>query len=70
MIYVLKSTFSGERRSAEKFGLPNQYVVMSEIPETASAMMDSRIVSFINKYSNIIDYIHFSDQYSGPKQQE
>lgn len=33
-------------------------------------MMDSRIVTAINKYSNVIDYIHISDQFSGPIPQE
>lgn len=43
---------------------------MNEISEATSAMLDSRIMAVFNKYSELIDYIHFSDQYSGVKQPE
>lgn len=41
---------------------------MSEIPEATSAMLDSRMTAVFNKYADMIDYIHFSDQFSGVKQ--
>lgn len=41
---------------------------MSEISEATSAMLDSRLIAVFNKYTELIDYIHFSDQYSGAKQ--
>lgn len=50
--------------------MPGSFSVMSEIGEVASAMLDSRIVTVLNKYSDLVDYIHFSDQFSGPKQPE
>lgn len=61
------SIFCPERKLGEKFGLPVNFNVMSEISEAASAMLDSKVVAFMNKYSEYIDFIHFSDQYSGSK---
>ena len=59
-----------EKRPSEKFGLPPGFFVMSEIAEAASAILDTRLIQAFAKYSQYIDYIHISDQYSGPKQQE
>uniref|UniRef100_A0A0A9Z0B6 PAT complex subunit CCDC47 n=4 Tax=Lygus hesperus TaxID=30085 RepID=A0A0A9Z0B6_LYGHE len=64
------SLFCGERKSGEKLGLPSNFSVMSEIGEVSLAMLDSKVMAIINRYPELIDYIHFSDQYSGPKQQE
>merc|ERR1712047_119878 len=62
-------TYCPEKRPVqEKFGLPNSYFVMSEIPEVSMAMLsDSKLLAMLNKYPDAIDSIHFSDQYSGPK---
>jgi hypothetical protein len=35
---------------------------MSEIPEVTSAMLDSKMVAILNKYPELVDSIHFSDQ--------
>lgn len=64
------SLFCGERKSGEKLGIPSQFSVMSEIGEVSLAMLDSKITAILNRYTDLIDYIHFSDQFSGPKQQE
>lgn len=64
------ATYCPEKKPAEKFGLPSGFFVMSEIAEAASAIFDSRLIQAFNKYSQDIDYIHISDQYSGQKQQE
>uniref|UniRef100_A0A4P6D7C5 PAT complex subunit CCDC47 n=1 Tax=Rhodnius prolixus TaxID=13249 RepID=A0A4P6D7C5_RHOPR len=64
------SLFCGERKSGEKLSLPSQFSVMSEIGEVSLAMLDSKITAMLNRYADLIDYIHFSDQFSGPKQQE
>lgn len=50
--------------------MPTGFSVLSEIPEATAAMLDSRILSALNKYGHLIDYIHISDQYNGPIQQE
>ncbi|XP_021914462.1 coiled-coil domain-containing protein 47 isoform X2 [Zootermopsis nevadensis] len=64
------SIYCPERRSVEKYGLPSNFSLLCEIVEVAASLLDSRIVTIINKYADIIEYIHFSDQFSGPKQSE
>lgn len=54
----------------EKFNIPASFQVMSEMGEASSAMLDAKIAAILNKYSEYIDYIHFSDQFSGVKPQE
>ena len=75
MVYLLfcsehQSVYCPERKSVEKFGLPSSFSVMYELLEVATSLLDSRIVAVINKYPDIVEYIHFSDQFSGPKQPE
>ncbi|KAH0546943.1 PAT complex subunit CCDC47 [Cotesia glomerata] len=64
------STYCPEKRPGDKFGLPAGFYLMSEISEAATAVLDSKVVAAFTKYSQFIDYIHISDQYSGNKQQE
>ena len=64
------SVYCPEKRPGEKFNLPTGFYVMSEIAEATSAILDTRVIQAFTKYSQYIDYIHISDQYSGPKQQE
>lgn len=64
------NVYCPEKRPGEKFNLPSGYFVMSEISEATSAVLDTRILQAFNKYTQYIDYIHISDQYSGQKQQE
>jgi hypothetical protein len=57
------TTFCPEKRSApEKYGIPAGFVVMSEIPEVTATMLDSKMVAILNKYPELVDSIHFSDQ--------
>ncbi|XP_022917291.1 PAT complex subunit CCDC47 [Onthophagus taurus] len=62
------SIYSPERKPGEKFNIPSTFNVMGEIAEATSALLDSKITAVLNKYSDLVDYIHFSDQYSGVKQ--
>lgn len=64
------SVYCPEKRPGEKFGLPSGFYVMSEIAEAASAILDARVLQAFSKFAPYIDYIHISDQFSGPKQQE
>ncbi|KAL0274608.1 UNVERIFIED_CONTAM: hypothetical protein PYX00_002704 [Menopon gallinae] len=64
------SVFCPEKKSGEKYGVPSNFSLMSEIGEVAPAMLDARVLFILNKYTDLIDYIHFSDQYSGVKQTE
>ena len=61
------ATYCPERRPADKFDLPSNYFIMSEVAEVASAMLDAKIVSMFRKFPDVIDTIHFSDQFTGPK---
>ena len=57
------TTFCPEKRSApEKYGIPAGFLVMSEIPEVTATMLDSKMVAILNKYPELVDSIHFSDQ--------
>lgn len=64
------SVYCVERKSGEKQGLPSQFQIMSEMGEVSSAILDSKVTALLNRHPDLIDYIHFSDQYSGPKQTE
>nr|CAG4651946.1 EOG090X08PA [Triops cancriformis] len=64
------SAFCPEKKSVDKFSLPSNFVLHNEIGEAAAALIDTRVTSVINKFPNMIDSIHFSDQYTGPKQTE
>jgi len=61
------ATYCPERRPAEKFDIPGNYFIMSEVAEVASAMLDAKMVSMFRKFPDAIDTIHFSDQFTGPK---
>lgn len=54
----------------EKYNLPNGFSILSEINEASAAVIDSRIIAVLNKYSQLIDSIHISDQFSGPVLQD
>lgn len=64
------NTYCPERKSADKYDIPGSYFIMSEVAEVANAMLDSKLISIMKKYPNVVDTIHFSDQYSGPKPTE
>lgn len=52
-------------KSEDKYNLPNGFSVLSEIAESTSAIIDSRLLAILTKYSTSIESIHISDQYSG-----
>ncbi|CAH1180404.1 unnamed protein product [Phaedon cochleariae] len=64
------SVYCPERKPGDKHNLPLGFNVMSELSEAIPVILDSKVTTVINKYSEYIDYIHFSDQFSGPKQSE
>lgn len=64
------SVYCPERKLGDKHGIPAGFNVMTEIAEVSSAMLDSKVMAVFNKYTQFIDYIHISDQYSGVKQPE
>ncbi|KAG8185618.1 hypothetical protein JTE90_026082 [Oedothorax gibbosus] len=64
------STYCPEKKNVDRLGVPDNFVMMSELGEAASAMLDSKLITVLQKFPDSIDYIHFSDQFSGPKAQE
>ncbi|XP_054707849.1 PAT complex subunit CCDC47-like [Uloborus diversus] len=64
------STYCPEKKSVERHGVPDSFVMLSELGEAASAMLDGKLVTVLQKYEECIDFIHFSDQFCGPKIQE
>ena len=50
--------------------MPTGFVVLSEIPEATSAILENRVITALSKYQQFIDYIHISDQFCGPIQQD
>lgn len=60
-------TFCPERKSGDKFGLPDNFIVMSEINEVRAAFLDHKTLAAFERFADYIDYVHISDRYSGPK---
>ncbi|BFF96127.1 coiled-coil domain-containing protein 47 [Drosophila madeirensis] len=54
----------------DRYNVPNGFAVLSEVPEATSAILETRIITALKKYQSYIDYLHISDQFSGPIQQE
>ncbi|CAB4059789.1 Coiled-coil domain-containing protein 47 [Lepeophtheirus salmonis] len=42
------NTYCPERRTADKYGVPSNYQLMSEIPEVSTAMLDSKLIAVLN----------------------
>lgn len=63
------SFFCGEKKSAERFGLPD-YCILSEIGEVADFVLSTQICNILKKYENCFESLHFSDQFVGPKKDE
>lgn len=61
------STFCPEKKNLEKHGLPSSFVMFNELGEVPAKLLDPKVVEVMNKFEDLIDYIHFSDQYSGLK---
>ncbi|XP_014677021.1 PREDICTED: coiled-coil domain-containing protein 47-like [Priapulus caudatus] len=64
------SQFCTEKKAGEKLGLPSQFVLLSEIGEATTAMLDGKMMAILRNFTEMVDYIHFSDQYTGPKLQD
>lgn len=63
---ILQATFCPERKNPEKYGITSDnYLLMNEIGEAASFILDNKIVQLLDKNDDLIEYIHISDQYSG-----
>ncbi|CAF3486864.1 unnamed protein product [Rotaria socialis] len=63
------SQFCLERKAADKKRLSGSYQMLTELSEASSAIIDTRITDFMEKFPDAIEYIHVSDQYTGTKTQ-
>jgi len=63
------SFFCGEKKSAERFGLP-KYSVLSESGEVNDYILSTQVCNIIRKYEDCFESMHFSDQFVGPKKDE
>ncbi|CAG2175636.1 unnamed protein product, partial [Oppiella nova] len=60
------NTFCPEKKSPEKYGvMGDKFVLLNEIGEAAGVLLDAKVISLLKKYEECIDFIHFTDQYSG-----
>lgn len=59
-----------EKKNGEKYDLVSSYQILSEIGEATAAILDKKVVQVLNKYEGQVEYMHFSDQYSGTKTQD
>ncbi|CAG2103773.1 unnamed protein product [Medioppia subpectinata] len=60
------NTYCPTKKTPEKYGvLGDKFVLLNEIGEAASVLLDAKVISLLKKYEDCIDYIHFTDQYSG-----
>ncbi|OCT62251.1 PAT complex subunit CCDC47-like [Xenopus laevis] len=58
---------SDKPKSAAKMGLPESMATLSEMGEVTDGIMDTKMVHYLTLYSDKIESIQFSDQFSGPK---
>ncbi|UJR27130.1 hypothetical protein I4U23_008429 [Adineta vaga] len=61
------SQFCSERKNADKRGLNGNYQILNEIGEVSNAIIDNRLLDFVEKFPDVLEYIHISDQYTGMK---
>uniref|UniRef100_A0A915I2C1 PAT complex subunit CCDC47 n=1 Tax=Romanomermis culicivorax TaxID=13658 RepID=A0A915I2C1_ROMCU len=61
------SQFCTEKKNMDRLGLPDDFTLYAETAEVTSSIIDSKTLPILQKYDDLIDYIHVSDQYSGLK---
>ncbi|XP_052683697.1 PAT complex subunit CCDC47-like isoform X2 [Crassostrea angulata] len=61
------SQFTEKKNMDKKLDIPTCFQVLSEIMEATTAVLDKKVCQVLQKYEACVEYIHFSDQYSGIK---
>ncbi|XP_019613424.1 PREDICTED: coiled-coil domain-containing protein 47-like isoform X1 [Branchiostoma belcheri] len=61
------SLFVPDKRPGEKYGLPSGMAILSESGEVTNAIIDNKMVRVLNNYADMFEFLHISDQFSGPK---
>ncbi|KAK7110083.1 PAT complex subunit CCDC47-like isoform X2 [Littorina saxatilis] len=59
-----------EKKNVDKYDLPPSYQILSETGEATLAILDKKVCQVLTKFDGLIEYIHLSDQFSGPKSTE
>jgi hypothetical protein len=64
-------TYCAEKKQlSDKYDISSKYVILNEIGEIPSAILDTRVCGFLKSYEDLIEYILISDQYVGYKIQQ
>ncbi|OON21766.1 hypothetical protein X801_02332 [Opisthorchis viverrini] len=59
--------FCPDKRGQRHPGLPESLTVLSELSEATTSMLNAPICKFLTDNEECVDYLFFSDQYTGPK---
>ncbi|KAJ8024774.1 Coiled-coil domain-containing protein 47 [Holothuria leucospilota] len=61
------SLYCNEKRGGEKFGLSQSFVAIGETGEAMQGVLDTKVSNCLSENEDMLEYLHFSDQYCGPK---
>ncbi|VDD80802.1 unnamed protein product [Mesocestoides corti] len=61
------ATYPQDRKGQHYVGLPEPFLVLSEIPDATAAILNPTVCKLVTDHQSSIEYLYFSDQYSGPK---
>ncbi|CAH8866243.1 unnamed protein product [Trichobilharzia szidati] len=61
------AVYCPDKRGQRYQHLPESFIVLNEIPEVVLAILNPPVCKFLCEHEESIDYLFFSDQYSGPK---
>ncbi|KAL6727547.1 hypothetical protein Aduo_009416 [Ancylostoma duodenale] len=64
------STYTVEKKTTSQFGLPPSFALYTEQVEATYAIFEPGVSAILRKYEKAVEYVHISDQYSGPKPPE
>ncbi|GMT19345.1 hypothetical protein PFISCL1PPCAC_10642 [Pristionchus fissidentatus] len=59
--------YTTEKKLSSGQSLPSSFALISESSEVAACLLDSTVLQLVKKHEDYIEYIHVSDQFSGPK---
>lgn len=66
----LNSFVSERKHAAQQFNLPASWQLYADQNEVVFSILEPGVVSLLKKYETAIEFIHISDQFTGPKPAE
>ncbi|CAI2348785.1 unnamed protein product [Caenorhabditis sp. 36 PRJEB53466] len=66
----LNSFVSERKQTAQQFNLPASWQLYADQNEVVFSILEPGVVSLFKKHEDAIEFIHISDQYTGPKPAE